>query len=63
MFLPTIREEEIMSLNDPYILYCMQLGMENLEIFQNIVFFLILVIFYFSGTFGAIPRTNAQCNT
>lgn len=39
MFLPTIREEEIMSLNEPYILYCMQLGMENLEIFQNIVFF------------------------
>jgi hypothetical protein len=64
MFLPTIREEKIMSLNDPYILYCMQLGMENLDIFQNnVVFFFNLVIFYFSGTFGAIPRTNVQCNT
>jgi hypothetical protein len=42
MILPTITEEEIMSLNDPYILYCMQLGMENLGIFQNnVVFFLI----------------------
>jgi len=39
MLLPTTREEEIMSLNDPYILYCMQLKMENLGIFQNIVVF------------------------
>jgi len=39
MLLPTTREEEIMSLNDPYILYYMQLKMENLGIFQNIVIF------------------------
>lgn len=64
MLLPTTREEEIMSLNDPYILYCMQLGMENLGIFQkNVVFYKILIIFNFSGTFGAIPRTNVQYNT
>jgi hypothetical protein len=45
MLLPTTREEEIMSLNDLYILYCMQLGMENLGIFQdNVVFFKILII-------------------
>jgi hypothetical protein len=42
----------------------MQLGMENLGIFQNnVVSCLILVIFNFSGTFGAIPRTNVQYNT
>jgi hypothetical protein len=54
MLLPNTREEEIMSLNDPHILYCMQLGMENLRI---------LVIFNFSGTFDVIPRTNVQYNT
>jgi hypothetical protein len=40
MLLPTTRKE-IMTLNDPYTLYCMQIGMENLGIFQNnVVFFL-----------------------
>jgi hypothetical protein len=61
MLLPTTREEEIISLNDPYILYCMQLGMENLGIFQdNVILLNFFIILKFSGTFGTIPRTNVQ---